>query len=249
MICSIQGKQRIYMQQATYKGNVPSVLNQEFLFLVHEYWGSEATHFGWSIGSYETWSTRKPSAKAVPETDYLTQRKQYHKRTTLCTMKIPLWSIPSKEGPHYRLEQSTRKLSSDKRQMPYVAWVRWESRCKGFRSEEGPHYRLGAKREEAVIWQVTINLFTSLDIPGDSIPRLYCVAWLMQEKVSPRIFVRKEGMNHVQSNGFSKQKPLAKRRKRENSPVVRLLPGSHERLALRNPHVLFQKHGGACTMY
>jgi hypothetical protein len=31
--------------------------------------------------------------------------------------------------------------------------------------------------------------------------------------------------------------------------VVMLLPGSHERLALRNPCVLFQKHGGACTMY
>jgi hypothetical protein len=27
------------------------------------------------------------------------------------------------------------------------------------------------------------------------------------------------------------------------------LPGSHEHLALRNPCVLFQKHGGACTMY
>jgi hypothetical protein len=32
------------------------------------------------------------------------------------------------------------------------------------RSEEGPHYCLGAKREEAVIRQATINLFTSLDI-------------------------------------------------------------------------------------
>jgi hypothetical protein len=28
------------------KGNVPCVLNQEFLFLVHECWGSEATHLG-----------------------------------------------------------------------------------------------------------------------------------------------------------------------------------------------------------
>ncbi len=26
------------------------------------------------------------------------------------------------------------------------------------------------------------------------------------------------------------------------------LPGSHERLALRKPIILFQKHGGACTM-
>jgi hypothetical protein len=29
--------------------------------------------------------TRKPCAKEVPETDYLMQRKQYLKRTTLCT--------------------------------------------------------------------------------------------------------------------------------------------------------------------
>jgi hypothetical protein len=28
-----------------------------------------------------------------------------------------------------------------------------------------------------------------------------------------------------------------------------LLPGSHERLALRNPRVLCQKYGGACTTY
>ena len=34
---------------------------------------------------------------------------------------------------------------------------------------------------------------------------------------------------------------FGKRPKRKNSPVVRLLPGSHERLALRNPRVLCQK--------
>ncbi len=45
-ICSIQGKRRIFMQRARYKGNIPCVINQEFLFLVHEYWGSEATHLG-----------------------------------------------------------------------------------------------------------------------------------------------------------------------------------------------------------
>jgi hypothetical protein len=95
------------------------------------------------------------------------------------------------------------------------------------------------------------QLIHKFGIPGDSIPGLYCIAWLMQESVSPRIFVRKKGMNHVQSNGCSKQKPSAKRQKRENSPVVRLLllPGSHKHLASRNPCVLFQKHGGACTMY
>ncbi len=85
------------------EGNVPCVPNQEFFFLVHKYWGSEVTHLGWSIGSYETSSTRKPCAKAIPEMDSLTQQKQYHKRTTLRTTKTPLQSICSKEGPHYHL--------------------------------------------------------------------------------------------------------------------------------------------------
>ncbi len=67
------------------KGKVPCALNQEFPFLVHEYLGFEAACLGRSIGSYETWSTRKQCAKEVPETDYFTQQKQYLKRTTLCT--------------------------------------------------------------------------------------------------------------------------------------------------------------------
>jgi hypothetical protein len=58
---------------------------------------------GEGIGSYETWSTRKPCAKEVLETDYFTQRKQYLERTTLRRLKIPLRSIRSEEGPHYRL--------------------------------------------------------------------------------------------------------------------------------------------------
>ncbi len=72
-------------------------------FLVHKYWGSEATRLGWSISSYETSSMRKPCAKAVPETDTFTQQKQYHKRTTLRTFKLPLQSIHNKKGPHYLL--------------------------------------------------------------------------------------------------------------------------------------------------
>jgi hypothetical protein len=121
-IRSIQGKRRIFLWRATYKGNIPCVLNQEFLFLVHEYWGSEVTHIGWSIDSYETSSTRKPCAKAVPETDSFTQQKQYHKRTTLCMFKLPLRSICSKEGPHYCLSkaQESCHLTSNK---CHMAWV------------------------------------------------------------------------------------------------------------------------------
>ena len=45
---------------------------------------------------------------------------------------------------------------------------------------------------------------------GDSIPGLYYIAWLMQESVSSRTFVKKKGMNHVQSNGRSQQTPSTK---------------------------------------
>jgi hypothetical protein len=48
------------------------------------------------------------------------------------------------------LEQSARKLSSDKRQMPYGMGT-LKIPLQSIRSEEGPHYCLGAKREEAVI--------------------------------------------------------------------------------------------------
>jgi hypothetical protein len=47
---------------------------------------------------------------------------------------------------------------------------------------------------------------------GDSIPELYCVAWLSlghARKCQFKDFVRKKGMNHVQSNGCSHQKNLA----------------------------------------
>jgi hypothetical protein len=52
---------------------------------------------------------RKLCAKAVPETDSFTQQKQYHKRTTLRMLKLPLQSICSEEGPHYRLGEKRKE--------------------------------------------------------------------------------------------------------------------------------------------
>jgi hypothetical protein len=87
--------------------------------------------------------------------DYFTQQKQYLKRTTLRRLKIPLRSICSKEGPHYRL---------------------------------------GAKREQESCHLTSDNqlLFTSWISLGDSILGVYCIAWLTQESVSSRIFVRRK---------------------------------------------------------
>jgi hypothetical protein len=87
---------------------------------------------------------------------------------------------------------------------------------------------------------------------GDSIPGLYCVAWLGQghaRKCQSKDFCEKERYDSCSVQQTFATETFGKRRKRENSAVVRLLPGSHKRLALRNPSVLCQKHGGACTTY
>jgi hypothetical protein len=156
-----------------------------------------------------------------------------------------LQSICSEEGPHSRLGAKREKAVIWQATNATYGMGTFRIPLQSICSKEGPHYRLGAKREEVVRRQATINLFTSLDIPGDSIPGLYCVAWLTQESVSSRIFVKKKGMNPVQSNGRS----LWQKAEKGNSTVVMLLPDSHECLVSRNPCVLFQKHGGACTMY
>ncbi len=78
------------------------------------------------------------------------------------------------------------------------------------RIKEGPHYCLGAKCKEAVIRQATINPIHKFGYPLVN-PYPGCsVAWLTQESVSPRMFVKKKGMNPVQSNGHEQQKPSAK---------------------------------------
>ncbi len=67
------------------RGRISRVLNQEFLFF-----GSQVAVFTSDPSRLKYWllrfySTRKPCAKAVLETYYFTQQKQYHKRTTLRT--------------------------------------------------------------------------------------------------------------------------------------------------------------------
>ena len=58
------------------------------------------------------------------------------------------------------------------------------------------------------------TFFHELEVPkgssGDFLLGLYCVAWLTQESVSSRIFVRKKGMSHVPFNGRAQQTPSAR---------------------------------------
>ncbi len=178
--------------------------------------------------------------------------KQYHKRTTLHTMKFLLQSICSKEGLHYCLGAKRKKAVIWQATNAIYGMDALKIPLRSIRSEEGPHYRLRAKCEEAVIRQATINLFTSLDIP-----------WWFHTQAVLRSLARPKSRKKVSVRGFLWERKvwilfsptdvhsrnLWKRQKRENSKVVMLLPGSHKRLASRNPPFLFQKHGGACTMY
>jgi hypothetical protein len=87
---------------------------------------------------------------------------------------------------------------------------------------------------------------------GDSIPVLYCVAWLglaHARKCQYKDFWEKERCDLCSVQGMFAPETFGKRQQREHSPVVRLLPSSHERLASRNSCVLCQKHGGACMTY
>jgi hypothetical protein len=87
---------------------------------------------------------------------------------------------------------------------------------------------------------------------GDSIPKLYCIAWLglgHARKRQFKDFCEKERYESCSVQRRFAPETFGKRRKRENSLVVRLLPGSHEHFASRNPRVLCQKHGGPCVTY
>ncbi len=152
-------------------------------------------------------------------------QRQYRKQTTLCSK------------------------SSTIKGLLYAHWI---SRCKGFCSEEGPHYRfeqsarkLSSDKQQPTYSRVLISL-------GDSIPGLYCMAWWSlthARKCQFKDFCEKERYESCSVQRTFTAETFGKRQKRENSPVVRLLSGYHERLALRNPRVLFQKHGGTCMMY
>ncbi len=102
------------------EGNVPCVPNKEFIF-----WFTsigvlrDPSQLKYRLLHY--FFSRKPCAKEVPETDYLTQQKQYLKRTTLRRLKILLQTICSEEGPHNRLSKAwARKLSSDKQRSTFI---------------------------------------------------------------------------------------------------------------------------------
>ncbi len=140
-------------------------------------------------------------------------------------------------------------LSSDKRQMPYMAWVHWRSCCKAFVVRKACTIALERSVRKLSEDKQQSTLFTSLDILWWFHIRAVLRSLANARKCQLEDFCEEERYESGSVQRTFTAVTFCKRRKRENSLVVMLLPGSHERLALRNPRVLFQKHGGACTMY
>ncbi len=178
--------------------------------LVHEYLGLEVARLGWSIGS------------CIFLRGSHVWRK-FRKRTTLRSKSSTL------KGLLYAPIQRKQYLKR-------TTLRRLKILLRSIHSKEGPHYCLSKAWARKLSSDKRQSTFIhELDILGDSILGLYCVAWPTQESVSSRIFVRKKSMSHVQSNGCSQQTLSTEGKKREKSTVVMLLPDSHKRLAFEKP--------------
>ncbi len=147
----------------------------------------------------------------------------------------------------YRKWTTLRSKSSTIKGLLYACW---RSRCKAFVARKARTIAL-SKVQRSCHKTSDNQPIHKFGYPfGDSIPGLYCVAWLdwgHARKCQFKDFCEKERYESCSVQRMFTAETFVKRRKRENSPVVMLLPGSHECLASRNPHVLCQKHGGACV--
>jgi hypothetical protein len=98
-----------------------------------------------------------------------------------------------------------------------LLYAGWRSRCEAFVARKGRTIALEwSVSEKAVKDKRQSTFFSQAGYPWWFLLGLYCVAWLTQESVSSRIFVRKKGMSHVQSNGRAQQMPSARFGKEKN---------------------------------
>jgi hypothetical protein len=232
-------------------------------FLVHEYLGLEAARLGWSIGScisflqgshvqrkFRKQTTLRSESSTLKGLLYAPiQRKQYHKRTTLRRLKILLQSIVARKVRTIALEQSTKKAV-----MRHAINAIWhghieKSRCKAFVARKARTIALERSVRKLSEDKRQSTFIHKLDILWWFHTRAVLHSLANARKCQLEDFCEKERYESCSVQRMFTADAFRKRRKRENSMVVMLLPGSNEHLALRNPRVLFQKHGGACTMY
>ncbi len=150
----------------------------------------------------------------------------------------------------------------------HLVRVRWEARCKGFRSEEGPHYHFLAKCQEPAgmhtgaksawegIWQLSFDkqqstLFTRLEITLRFQSRAV-LHWLSGGLCHARKCQfenkTKKGMIRVCPTDVRTRNLRRERRNGERKPVLILVPGTHEHLTSRKHVMCERKFEGACMV-
>jgi hypothetical protein len=106
---------------------------------------------------------------------------------------------------------------------------------------------------EAVVRQATINLYSRVwKSLGNSFPELYCVdlaeAYVMQESVSSRIYVRRKGMTRDRPVDVHMRNlwQKAERGKNAGTNSCTRFPRAS---CFKKTHHVCQKYGGACTTW
>ena len=120
--------------------------------------------------------------------------------------------------------------------MPYMAWVHWKPHCEAFVARK-VHTIAWAKREQESCHLTSDNqpLFTSWKFLG------WFQTWaVLRSLANARMCQLEDFCEKKRYESCSVQQTFTadafrKRRKTENSTVVVLLPGSHDRLAFEKP--------------
>ncbi len=193
----------------------------------------------------------------------------------LTTSKDAEWSSPTHVHHSHCTSRQLRTKANQRYDIPWdwlweacpLARVRWGTCCNGFCSKEGLHYhieqsarnQLERDQEQRALGKLSRSCqktsnnqpwFTSLEIPWGFLAQAV-LRWPSRGLCHTRKFQLKDIVWEEQVCIAIAQQTFAwetfdKRRKWERKPVVSLLPGSREHLALRKPCVLCQKYGGAC---
>ncbi len=118
----------------------------------------------------------------------------------------------SLQGSHVRRKfRKQTTLCSKSSTLKGLVYAGLRSRCEAFVARKGRSIALERRvSEKAVKDKRQSTFFSQVGCPWWFLLGLYCVAWLTQESVSSRIFVRKKGMSHVQSNRRAQQMPSAR---------------------------------------
>ncbi len=152
----------------------------------------------------------------------------------------------------------------------HMAGVHWGTRCKGFFSKEGLHYcfewsarnplecdqvqrALGKSTRSCLMTSNNQPWFTSLEISWGFLAQAVLL-WLSgglchARKCQLEDIVWEEKVWFGFAQWTFVPETIGKRQKGERNSVLRLVPGSHERLAFWNPSVLCRKHEDARMTY